>query len=104
LATCTESASQRAARGPSAASISGLPSSGKLCDHRVTEPADHEQSVPKMPHQADVQQAPAMPRSGDLQSAVAVATGRFRAANPKSSAQHSAATAVMPGGNTRTVL
>jgi glutamate-1-semialdehyde 2,1-aminomutase len=43
-------------------------------------------------------------RSVDLQSAVAAASERFRAANPKSLAQHSAATAVMPGGNTRTVL
>jgi len=43
-------------------------------------------------------------RSQGLQSAVAAATERFRAANPKSLAQHSAATAVMPGGNTRTVL
>jgi glutamate-1-semialdehyde 2,1-aminomutase len=43
-------------------------------------------------------------RSDDRQSAVAAATERFCAANPKSLAQHSAATAVMPGGNTRTVL
>jgi glutamate-1-semialdehyde 2,1-aminomutase len=35
---------------------------------------------------------------------VAAATDMFRAANPKSLAQHSAAAAVMPGGNTRTVL
>jgi len=48
--------------------------------------------------------AVSVPRSGDLQSAVAAATERFRAANPKSLAQHVAATAVMPGGNTRTVL
>jgi len=46
----------------------------------------------------------AVPRSGDLQRAVAAATERFRAANPKSLAQHAAAAAVMPGGNTRTVL
>ena len=41
---------------------------------------------------------------GDLQSAVAAATDTYRAANPKSLAQHAAAAAVMPGGNTRTVL
>ena len=35
---------------------------------------------------------------------MAAAAERFRAANPKSSAQHAAATAVMPGGNTRSVL
>jgi glutamate-1-semialdehyde 2,1-aminomutase len=48
--------------------------------------------------------APPVARSDHLQSAVAEATERFRVANPKSLAQHSAATAVMPGGNTRTVL
>jgi len=52
----------------------------------------------------DVNRAVPVPRSGDLQSAVAAATERFRAANPKSLAQHVAATAAMPGGNTRTVL
>lgn len=57
-----------------------------------------------MTHKADVQTAQSVRRSDDLQSAVAAATERFRAANPKSLAQHSAATAVMPGGNTRTVL
>jgi glutamate-1-semialdehyde 2,1-aminomutase len=51
-----------------------------------------------------VEKAQSVPRSDELQSAVAAATERFRAANPKSLAQHSAATAVMPGGNTRTVL
>ena len=40
----------------------------------------------------------------DLRSAVTAATETFRAANPKSLAQHCAATEVMPGGNTRTVL
>jgi glutamate-1-semialdehyde 2,1-aminomutase len=53
---------------------------------------------------ADVQKAQSMPRSDDLQNAVAAATDIFRAANPKSLAQHVAAAAVMPGGNTRTVL
>lgn len=57
-----------------------------------------------MTHNADVQTAQSVTRSDDLQSAVAAATDRFRATNPKSLAQHSAATAVMPGGNTRTVL
>ena len=57
-----------------------------------------------MTHKAVVQQTQSVPRSDDLQRAVAAATERFRAANPKSLAQHSAATAVMPGGNTRTVL
>jgi len=57
-----------------------------------------------MTHTADVQKAQSEPRSDDLQSAVTAATAKFRAANAKSLAQHSAATAVMPGGNTRTVL
>jgi glutamate-1-semialdehyde 2,1-aminomutase len=57
-----------------------------------------------MTYTADVQKAQSEPRSDDLQSAVTAATAKFRAANPKSLAQHSAATAVMPGGNTRTVL
>jgi glutamate-1-semialdehyde 2,1-aminomutase len=57
-----------------------------------------------MTDKADVQKAQSVPRSKDLQSAVAEATERFRAKNQKSLAQHSAATAVMPGGNTRTVL
>jgi glutamate-1-semialdehyde 2,1-aminomutase len=57
-----------------------------------------------MTHKADVQQPHPAARLGDLQRAVAEATERFRAANPKSLAQHTAATAVMPGGNTRTVL
>ena len=57
-----------------------------------------------MTRKADVQRAPSELRSDDLQNTVAAATDRFRAANPKSLAQHSAATAVMPGGNTRTVL
>jgi glutamate-1-semialdehyde 2,1-aminomutase len=52
----------------------------------------------------DMSRAVPVSRSDDLQSAVAATTERFRAANPKSLAQHSAATAVMPGGNTRTVL
>jgi glutamate-1-semialdehyde 2,1-aminomutase len=57
-----------------------------------------------MTHNADALKAQLLPRRDDLQSAVATATERFRAANPKSLAQHSEATAVMPGGNTRTVL
>jgi glutamate-1-semialdehyde 2,1-aminomutase len=57
-----------------------------------------------MTDKTDVQMVQSVPRSDDLQSAVAAATERFRAANPNSLAQHSAATAVMPGGNTRTVL
>jgi len=58
----------------------------------------------EMTYEADVQKARSVPRSDDLQNAVTAATERFRAANPKSLAQYSAATAVMPGGNTRTVL
>jgi glutamate-1-semialdehyde 2,1-aminomutase len=57
-----------------------------------------------MTHRAEVQNAQSVARSADLPSAVTAATERFRAANLKSFAQHSAATAVMPGGNTRTVL
>lgn len=57
-----------------------------------------------MNDRAGVPPPQSVPRSDDLQSAVAAATERFRAANPKSLAQHVAATAVMPGGNTRTVL
>src|SRR6185369_1582559 len=57
-----------------------------------------------MTDQADVRNVSSLPRPDDRQSAVAAAAERFRAANPKSCAQHSAATAVMPGGNTRTVL
>ncbi|HEY7288617.1 MAG TPA: aminotransferase class III-fold pyridoxal phosphate-dependent enzyme [Vicinamibacterales bacterium] len=53
---------------------------------------------------ADVQKGQPAPRPDGLQTAVTAATTRFRAANPKSLAQHAAATAVMPGGNTRTVL
>src|SRR4029453_6399201 len=79
-------------------------SRAKRCDHRVTRPSDHERLQAKMTHNEDVQTAQSVTRSDDLQSAVAAATERFRATNPKSLAQHSAATAVMPGGNTRTVL
>src|SRR5262249_48584537 len=46
----------------------------------------------------------AVPRSDDLQSAVAAATDMFRAANPKSLAQHVAAAAGMTDGTTPTVL
>jgi len=53
---------------------------------------------------ADGQKARSVPRSDVLQSAVAAATETFRAANPKSLDPHHAAAAVMPGGNTRTVL
>jgi glutamate-1-semialdehyde 2,1-aminomutase len=53
---------------------------------------------------SDASTAQSVPRAADLQGAVADATERFRAANPKSRAQHAEATGVMPGGNTRTVL
>src|SRR5690242_15128517 len=39
-----------------------------------------------------------------LASAIADASSRYTAANPKSLAQHRAASEVMPGGNTRSVL
>jgi 4-aminobutyrate aminotransferase-like enzyme len=57
-----------------------------------------------MTDKAEVQTVQSVPRSDNLRSAVAAATEMFRAANPKSLAQHSAAAVVMPGGNTRTVL
>jgi glutamate-1-semialdehyde 2,1-aminomutase len=45
-----------------------------------------------------------MSAPADLTQALVVAHARFVEHNPKSAAQHAAATAVMPGGNTRTVL
>jgi glutamate-1-semialdehyde 2,1-aminomutase len=57
-----------------------------------------------MTHKADGQKAQSVPRVDDLPSVVTAATERFRTANPNSLAQHCAAAAVMPGGNTRTVL
>jgi glutamate-1-semialdehyde 2,1-aminomutase len=45
-----------------------------------------------------------MPRSADLTELLAAARQRFIDHNPQSAAQHAAASAVMPGGNTRTVL
>ena len=43
-------------------------------------------------------------RTADLQAAVDQAKERYTAANPRSAERHRAAAAVMPGGNTRTVL
>jgi glutamate-1-semialdehyde 2,1-aminomutase len=43
-------------------------------------------------------------RNADLDSAVADAERRYVAANPESRRRHEQATAVMPGGNTRTIL
>ena len=45
-----------------------------------------------------------MLRNTDLDDAIADATARYIAANPKSQAQHQAACASLPGGNTRSVL
>ena len=42
--------------------------------------------------------------AADLHDAVAALTERYAAANPRSAERHRAATRVMPGGNTRTVL
>src|SRR5689334_12254103 len=44
------------------------------------------------------------PFSDAIDTALAEASGRFLAARPKSRALHEQAKAVMPGGNTRTVL
>lgn len=46
----------------------------------------------------------ALPRNSDLDAALAEARERYIAARPKSAARHERARAVLPGGNTRSVL
>src|SRR3954452_21831645 len=80
--------------------IAGLPSVRRTA--RVVSEALVYISLSVMP--TDTNRAVPVSRSVDLAGAVAAATERFGAANPKNLAQHAEATAVMPGGNTRTVL
>jgi glutamate-1-semialdehyde 2,1-aminomutase len=48
--------------------------------------------------------APTVPRNSDLDAALAEARERYIGARPKSAAAHDRARAVLPGGNTRSVL
>ncbi len=60
---------------------------------------------PTLPHGAGAMSAPAtLQRNSDVASAVAEARARYAAARPASAALHREALAVLPGGNTRSVL